>query len=200
MSAETISPPTTVTTFVSGLNPEAVTDRGSPGPEGTPASVKFPLLSVVVENPVPPTVAPERGAPVLALVTVPVIVPKVGSGVRVIVPAERVFPGSTLTSVVVGLNPDRLTVRVCGPGGRPVSVKFPLLSVVVEKPIPPTVAPERGTTVPALVTVTVPVPVLVVASGVRAIVPAETVSPATAVTPFVVGLNPGALMNRFSNP
>ena len=151
---------------------------------------------MVAEKPIPPTVAPERGAPVPALVTVPVVVPKVESGVKAIVPAERVFPGSTVTSVVAGLNPDRLIVRVCGPGGTPASVKFPLLSVVVEKSVPPTVAPARGATVPALVTV--PISVLVLGSGVRGIVPTETDVPATTVTVFVAGSNPGALTDRRS--
>jgi len=89
------------------------------------------------------------------LVTVPVIVPKAGSGVRGIAPAETDVPATTVTVFVVEINPDRLTVRVCGPGGTSVSVKFPLLSVVVEKPVPATVASARGAPVPALVTVPV---------------------------------------------
>ena len=158
--------------------------------------MKVPLSKVMVESLVPSTVTVARksGAPVSALVTVPVTVPVVGSGLSAIVPAEMDDPATTVTVRVVEVKPAALIVRVCGPWRIPLRVKFPLLSVVVEKPVPLTVALGRGAPVSAFVTVPVTVPV--VGSGVSAIVPAETDALATTVTAFVVLIKPDALTVR----
>jgi len=95
--AELLLPATTWTLVVVEVeNPEALTVRIC-RPAGTPARVKPPLVLVVVdrERPFTETVALGIGALVLALLTVPVTDPVVGSGVKAMAPAELLLPAVT---------------------------------------------------------------------------------------------------------
>ena len=64
-----------------GLKPDAVTLKVYE-PKDSPVNAAVPPLPVVLLYPPPETVAPETAAPVLAFLTLTVMSPEVGSGVR----------------------------------------------------------------------------------------------------------------------